>query len=131
MTAANHVPPGYCTGPSNVQFNLRIAKVIGFGKRNNGPAAQQDGGPGGPGGGPPGGGFGGGINSRNKYTINIGAQIQTLFNYVPYATPNGALTSYSSDPSKNLFGKSTSLSSFRPGSSSAVRTITLQMNFSF
>ena len=45
VTAANRVPPGYCTGPSNVQFNLRIAKVIGFGKRNNGPAAQHDGGP--------------------------------------------------------------------------------------
>jgi hypothetical protein len=157
VTAANRVPVGYCTGPSNVQGNLRIAKVFGFGKRNTGPqAAGQDGGPGGPGGGgpppggggpggggpgggggggrggpggggPPGGGFGGGGgNGRTKYTINLGAQIQNLFNYVPYATPSGSLSAPS------LFGKSTSLASFGPGgSSSAVRTITLQMNFSF
>jgi hypothetical protein len=157
VTAANRVTPGYCTGPANVSGNLRIAKVFGFGKRNTAATAAQDSGPGGPGGpggggpppgggpggggpgggggprgGGPGGGFGGGISSRNKYTINIGAQIQNLFNYVPYATPNGSLSSYNADPSKNLFGKSTSLTGFGPGgSSSAVRTITLQMNFSF
>jgi hypothetical protein len=150
VTAANRVTPGYCTGPSNVQGNIRIVKVFGFGKKAAAPAgAGQAGAPGaggpppggggpgggggrgGPGGGGPG-GFGGGIASRNKYTLNVGAQIQNLFNYVPYATPNGSLSSYSADPSKNLFGRSTSLSAFGPGgSSSAVRTVTLQMNFSF
>ena len=151
VTAANRVAPGYCTGPPNVQGNLRIVKVFGFGKRAGAPDAAGQGGPGGPGGGGPppgggpggggrggpggggpGGGFGGGISSRNRYTLNVGAQIQNLFNFVPYATPNGSLSSYNPDPSKNLFGQSTSLSSFGPGgSSSAVRTVTLQMNFSF
>lgn len=152
VTAANRVTPGYCTGPANVQGNLRIVKVFGFGKKSGAPNAAGQGGPGGPpaggpppggpggggggrggpGGGGPGGGFGGGISSRNKYTVNIGAQIQNLFNYVPYSTPNGSLSSYNADPSKNLFGRSTSLSSFGPGgSSAAVRTVTLQMNFSF
>ena len=148
----NRVPVGYCTGPANVQFNLRAVKVFGFGKRTvpagrGGGAQGAQGGPGG--GGPPGGGgggprggggggggrgggFGGGINSGHKYNFNVGAQIQNLFNYVPYATPNGQLTSYNPDPSKNLFGKSTSLSNFGPGgSTSAVRSITLQLNFNF
>lgn len=146
VTAANRVPQGYCTGPSNVQFNLRIAKAFGFGAKTGRGAAQ--GGQGGPQGGPPGGGgprggggggrggpgggFGGGVSSGHKYTINVGAQIQNLFNYVPYSTPNGSLSSYSADPSKNLFGRSTSLNSFGPGGSSAsVRQITLQMSFNF
>ena len=151
VTSANRVPQGYCTGPSNVQFNLRFVKVFGFGERANArgrngqdasnqgggappppPGGGRGGGGGGPRGGGPGGGFGGGLSSGRKYSLNVGAQIQNLFNYVPYATPNGQLTSYNPDPSKNLFGKSTSLSSFGPGgSSAAVRTITLQMNFSF
>ena len=150
VTGANRVPQGYCTGPSNVQFNLRAVKVFGFGNRETAQTPQQGAGPGGPGGGgpPPGGpgggggprgggpggpgGFGGGISSRNRYTINIGAQIQNLFNFVPYATPNGVLSSYNADPSKSLFGKSTSLAGFGPGGgSSAVRTITLQLNFGF
>lgn len=160
VTSANRVPAGYCTGPANVQFNLRAVKVFGFGNRETAQAPPQGGGqggpggPGGPGGGgpPPGGpgggggggprgggpggpggpGFGGGINSSKKYTINVGAQIQNLFNFVPYSTPNGSLSSYNADPSKNLFGKSTSLAGFGPGgSSSAVRTITLQVNFGF
>ncbi len=144
VTAANRVPQGYCTGPSNVQFNLRIAKAIGFGQRAGAPAGAGQGGPGGPGGGgpPPGGGgggprgggpggggpggFGGGASSGKKYTLNLGAQIQNVFNYVPYSTPDGSLSAGS------LFGRSTSLASFGPGgSSSAVRSITLQASFSF
>jgi hypothetical protein len=143
VTAANRVPQGYCTGPSNVQVNMRIAKAFGFGARTGGPAGAG-GGPGGPGGGgPPGGGgggprggggpggggpggFGGGASSGKKYTLNLGAQIQNVFNYVPYATPVGSLTAGS------VFGKSTSLASFGPGgSTSAVRSITLQASFSF
>lgn len=151
-TSYTRVPVGYCTGPSNVQFNLRAVKVFGFGKRAT-PAgrggANAQGGPGG--GGPPGGGggprggggggprgggggggFGGGISSGHKYNFNVGGQIQNLFNYVPYATPNGQLTSYNPDPSKSLFGRSTSLQGGGPGgSTSAVRSITLQLNFNF
>lgn len=143
-TNTNRVPQGYCTGPSGVEFNLRLSKTFGFGERAGGNQAQQDQGPGTggpppgagggrPGGGGPGGGpgFGGGSSGR-RYSVTLGAQAQNLFNFVPYANPNGALTSYSADPSKNLFGKSTALSSFGPGgSSSAVRSITLQLNFSF
>ncbi len=141
------VPVGYCTGPSNVQFNLRAVKVFGFGKRTT--PAGRGGAQGGPGGGGPpgggggprggggggrgGGGFGGGaVSSGHKYNFNLGAQIQNVFNFVPYATPNGQLTSYNPDPSKNLFGKSLSLASSGPGgSTSAVRSVTLQLNFNF
>ncbi len=151
VTTANRVPQGYCTGPSNVQGNLRIVKVFGFGAatgvrgqragRNGQQGGQQGpppggGGPRGGGGARGGGGFGGGggggLSSGHKYTVNVGAQIQNLFNYVPYSTPNGNLSAYSSDPSKNLFGKSTSLSQQGPGGSgAAVRSITLQMSFNF
>jgi hypothetical protein len=147
ITSANRVTPGYCEGPSNVQFNLRVVKVFGFGERAGrggqgdgnqaGGGARGGGGPrGGGGGGPRGGGgggpFGGGISSGHKYTFNVGAQIQNLFNYVPYSTPQGQLTSYSPNPALNLFGKSTSLSSMGPGgSSAAVRSVTLQLNFNF
>ena len=59
-----------------------------------GGGARPPGGGGGPrggggGGGGRGGGFGGGINSGHKYNFNVGAQIQNVFNYVPYSTPNG------------------------------------------
>ena len=152
VTDANRVSPGYCTGPPNVQANLRIVKVFGFGKRS-GVAGAQGGGPGGGGGrgaggprggggggprGGGGGGFGGGsISSGHKYNFNIGGQIQNLFNYVPYSTPNGTLTAYTpNNPATNLFGKSTSLASGigggpGAGATSAVRTITLQLNFNF
>ena len=151
ITAANRVPQGYCTGPANVQFNMRIAKAFGFGAKTGAPAGrggrngQNSGGQGMPpgGGGPRGGGgggrgpggpggFGGGASSGRKYTINVGAQIQNLFNYVPYSTPNGSLSAYNADPAKNLFGHSTSLQANGPGGgTSAVRTITLQMSFNF
>ena len=145
VTAANRVPQGYCTGPSNVQGNLRIVKAFGFGQKTGAAARGGQGGQGGnmpPGGGRPGGGGGrggpgggfggGGVSSGHKYTLNLGAQFQNLFNYVPYSTPNGSLSSYNADPSRNLFGRSTSISSFGPGgSSAAVRQITLQMSFNF
>ena len=152
VTDANRVPVGYCTGPSNVQFNLRIVKVFGFGKRAGAAGVQGGGGGGGRGnrggggggrgpGGPGGpGGFGGGISSGHKYTFNVGAQIQNLFNYVPYANPNGSLSAYTpNNPGTNLFGRSTSLLSGLGGpnaggngsATSAVRTVTLQLNFNF
>ena len=146
VTSANRVAPGYCTGPPVVSFNLRAVRVFGFGEKaapkgrnggdsGGGPPAGGGGGRGGGGGGPRGGGpggFGGGISSGKKYTLNVGAQISNLFNFVPYSTPNGTLSSYNADPSKNLFGKSLSLQSFGPGgSSSAVRTVTLQATFNF
>ncbi len=153
VTSANRVPPGYCTGPPNVTFNARIVKAFGFGKRAGsadaqggggrgagGPGGFGGGGPrGGGGGGPRGGGGGGAISSGHKYNFNIGAQINNLFNYVPYSTPNGSLSAYTpNSPATNLFGKSTSLSGGLGGGGgqgnatpSAVRTITLQLNFNF
>jgi hypothetical protein len=144
VTAANRVSPGYCQGPPNVQFNLRAVKVFGFGAQRGAPAGgggggRGFGGPGGPGGGGGRGGAGGGggaprggLSSGRKYTLNIGAQIQNLFNFVPYSTPNGSLAAYNADPTKNLFGKSTSLTGGGPGgSTAAVRTITLQATFNF
>ncbi len=144
VTTGNRLPPGYCTGPANVSFNLRAVKVFGFGERRGasgnqrgqgGPAPGGGGPRGGGGGGPrggPGGGFGGGVNSGRKYTLNVGAQIQNLFNFVPYANPVGSLSAYNPNPATNLFGRSTSLNSFGPGgSSSAVRTVTLLATFNF
>jgi hypothetical protein len=77
--AQSLVPINYLTGPGNVSFNLRVAKVFAFGKpreaaanannrqgggRGQGGFGGGPGGPGGPGGGggrgAPGGGFGGG-----------------------------------------------------------------------
>jgi hypothetical protein len=61
------IPVNFCTGPSNVSFNLRLSRTFGFGPKTEAAlaaqarqAAQQaaggPGGPGGPGGGGPGGG---------------------------------------------------------------------------
>ena len=142
VTSANRVSPGYCTGPPTVSFNLRAVKVFGFGERrgaagnpNGGGSQQGNRGPRGGGGGGPrgGGGFGGGnVSSGRKYTLNVGAQIQHLFNYIPYSTPVGSLSSYNPDPTKNTFGHSISLNSFGPGgSNSAPRTVTLLATFNF
>jgi hypothetical protein len=147
VTSANRVTPGYCEGPSNVQFNRRAVKVFGFGAQRGAAARGGAGGGGRAGGPPPGGGGGGargggggaprgggggGLSSGRKYTLNVGAQIQNLFNFVPYSTPNGSLAAYHPGSPLNLFGKSTSLTGGGPGgSSAAVRTITLQATFNF
>ncbi|AFL87186.1 hypothetical protein Terro_0859 [Terriglobus roseus DSM 18391] len=142
VTAANRLPPGYCTGPSNVQMNLRLVKAFGFGKRirpggadaagggagAGGPRGGGGGPRGGGGGGPRGGGGGrggGSISSGHKYNFNAGVQVQNLFNYVPYTTPNASLSS------PLLFGRSQSLIGGQGNSGSAVRTVTLQLNFNF
>ncbi|WP_244501985.1 TonB-dependent receptor [Terriglobus roseus] len=143
VSSTNRVPPGYCTGPANVQFNLRLVKAFGFGKRTrpagaDAAAAGPDlgaGVPRGGGGGPRGGGGGGGarggggggrsVSSGHKYNFNAGVQVQNLFNYVPYSTPNASLSS------PLLFGKSQSLTGGMGNSGSAVRTVTLQLNFNF
>lgn len=139
VTAANRLPPGYCTGPSNVQFNLRLVKAFGFGKRIRPTGAGAD--PAGAGaglgagagargggsrsGGARGGGGRGTISSGHKYNFNAGVQVQNLFNYVPYSTPNASLSS------PLLFGRSQSLTGGMGNSGSAVRTVTLQLNFNF
>ena len=142
------VPQGFCTGPSNFAMNLRIVKVFGFGEKT-GKAAT--GGPGGGGGGHhhggPGGMMGPTVSSGRKYSINVGAQINNVFNDINYATPNGALSSACTqapgggyrngatgaacDPATNLFGKSLSLAQGPFSYGSAPRQITLQTVFTF
>ena len=149
-TTDNYVrtPAGYCTAQADITFNMRIVRAFGFGPKvgaaavNNGnqgqggpPPGGGGGRPGGGGGRGGGGGFGGGGlgsgSSGHKYTVAFGAQIQNLFNNVPYAAPNGNLTAYNPDPTKNLFGKSQSLATGPFSQGSAVRRIFLQANFSF
>jgi hypothetical protein len=136
------VPINYCTGPANVTFNLRIARVFGFGERTGGAAASggnnggNRGGPGGGRGGPGGGGggggrggfgggpFGGGGSSGHRYTMTLGAQASNLFNMVPYATPTSTLTS-------QRFGQFTTLAPQPFSNGTAVRAISLQASFNF
>ncbi|MDE3105493.1 MAG: carboxypeptidase regulatory-like domain-containing protein [Acidobacteriota bacterium] len=133
--ALTEVPINYCTGPANVSFNLRVARVFGFGPKTGpeggpgGPGGPPRGGPGGPGGGPGGGRGGGpmmfgGGSSGHRYTLNIGAQAFNLFNMVPYGSPTSVLNS-------PRFGQVTSLSSGPFSSATAVRRITLQASFNF
>jgi hypothetical protein len=141
----NAVPINYCTGPANVTFNLRVAKVFGFGPRTG--AAAAAGGPGGPGGQGPGqgrrGGEGGGGGGRgpggpggggpmgmggqssgHRYSFTLGAQAMNLFNMVPYGTPTSSLSS-------PRFGQFTTLSTGPFSSQTAVRRIMLQASFNF
>jgi hypothetical protein len=128
------VPINYCTGPANFTFNLRAARVFGFGPKIGG-ASQSGGGPGGPGGpgghggghrgGPGGGGpFGMGGSSGRRYTFTLGAQASNLFNVIPYGTPTSSLSS-------PRFGQYTTLAGGPFSSSTAARRIMLQASFNF
>lgn len=129
------VPVNYCLGPANATVNLRVGKTIGFGPKNEPPAgARGAGGPGGPGGrggrgggpggGGPSGGFGGSSTGR-RYNLTLGAQGSNIFNQVPYGTPNSVVSS------AQQFGRFTTLAGRPFSSSTAVRQITLQANFTF
>ncbi|HTD95400.1 MAG TPA: hypothetical protein VK627_00660, partial [Edaphobacter sp.] len=149
--ALTPVPINYCTGPANYTFNLRLARVFGFGPKTGAAAAGGQGGgrggaggsrggargatggggggggrggPGGPGGGGPM-GMGGAASSGHRYSLTMGAQASNLFNVIPYGTPTSSLSS-------PRFGQFTALAA-RPFSSgaAAVRTITLQASFNF
>lgn len=130
------VPVNSCVGPANFGFNLRVGKTIGFGPRTE--AARGGNGAGGPRGGPggggphvghggPGGGFGGGggTNTGHRYNLTLGAQGFNIFNVVPYGTPNSVVSS------GTRFGQFTTLAGGPFSSSTAVRRITLQANFTF
>jgi hypothetical protein len=133
------VPINYCTGPVNASFNLRLAKVFGFGERTGPPPSSGGSGQsgqgrrnsgGGGGGGGRGGGFGGGPmgmgggNSGHRYTFTLGAQAMNLFNMVPYGTPTSSLNS-------PRFGQFTTLATGPFSSQTAVRRIMLQASFNF
>ena len=125
------VPINYCTGPANFTFNIRAARVFGFGPKIGG--ATEGGGPrvGGSsvlgGGGRRGGrgGYGyGSASSGRRYTLSLGAQAFNIFNVVPYGTPTSSLSS-------TRFGQFTTLAAGPFSSATAVRRITLQATFNF
>ncbi len=135
------VPVNSCTGPANFSFNLRANKTIGLGPKiergggnqgspggggpgPGGPRGGPGGGRGGPGGGGPG-GFSGANNTGHRYNLTLGAQAANLFNAVPYGTPNSVVSSGAE------FGRFTTLAGGPFSSSTAVRRITLQANFTF
>ncbi len=125
------VPVDSCVGPANFTFNLRANKTFGFGRRTEqtgGPGGSHGGSRGGRGGGPgggPGGRLGFGSSTGRRYNFTIGAQAANLFNAVPYGTPNSVVSSGAQ------FGRFTTLAGGPFSSSTAVRRITLQANFSF
>jgi len=145
--AQARIPINYAQGPAQVTFNLRVTKTFGFGAYTHGqPSGNghnhngggQGGGLGGP---PPGGsgagrggngggggmgfgGMGGGTNTGRRYNLTLGAQALNLFNVVNYATPQGVLSS-------PQFGQQTQLAGGIYSSNTAVRRISLQMNFTF
>lgn len=128
------VPVNSCVGPANFGFNLRLGKTIGFGPRNEAAAGASGGSRGGPrgggghgrgGDGPGGFGGGGGTNTGHRYNLTLGAQGFNIFNVVPYGTPNSVVSS------GTRFGQFTTLAGGPFSSSTAVRRITLQANFTF
>lgn len=147
------IPRNYGDGPSTFVVNLNLSKTFGFGGDSSatagagggggrggsrggggGGGGRGSGGPGGLGGGPmmmggPGGGFGGqGGGERPKpYNLNIGINIQNLFNTVNFSSPVGVLTSPSFGRPRSTGG------SFGPfgGGGSANRRVELSARFSW
>jgi Carboxypeptidase regulatory-like domain len=129
-SGAARIPVNLGKGPSLISFNLRIAKVFGFGGEIAHDQGDNHGSPGGPGshrgggGGGGGGPFGSGVSSGRRYNLSIGLQAANLFNDVDLSPPNGNLTS-------PQFGQSTQLAGGFYTTNSALRRITLQSSFSF
>jgi len=138
------IPYNYGNSPGQLSMNLRVSKSFGVGPKvtnGSGPATGSMGPPGGGpppggGGGAPGGGLGPGGLSKGggppsldqavarRYSLNFSAMGRNIFNNVNLAQPVGVLGS-------SLFGTSTALSGGFFSSSSANRSIDLQMTFSF
>lgn len=144
------LPVNFGTTPAQFNFNLRVAKVFGFGHTGES-NPQRRGGFGGPGGGPGGdhgrgsgpgggmrGGFGGpgmmggmGGGGNHKYNVTVSAFARNLFNRVNLASPVSNLTSPN-------FGAYSSISGFggfggfgRGSIPPNNRRIDLQLMFSF
>lgn len=145
------IPPNFGTAPGQFTMNLRVSKTIGLGKKGEGGAADNGGGPGGGrgGGGGGGGGRGGapggslgprglsgggggnpfsaGGSSGHRYNLTFSVSGRNIFNDVNVGPLIGNLNS-------PLFGRANSLGGVFGGgglSSSANRRIDLQMTFSF
>ena len=143
------IPYGSGRGPANSSTNLRLSKNFGIGPKLEGHGGGGgDGGPprGGGGGGPQGGGgprgglgpgglsgsggggFFGGPNShsvRRKYNLNFTVAANNVFNVVNLAQPSNVVSSQNFNQSLALAGQ------FFNRNQTAVRTIDLQMSFSF
>lgn len=129
-------PINACTGPSEFTFNFRLTKAIGFGEKTAARGGQGGGGQGGPGGGRggPGGGGGrggpggmggfGGTSTGRRYSVNLGVNVNNLFNNRDLASPIGNLSS-------RLFGQSINLAGGPYTQQSALRRIALQASFNF
>ena len=134
------LPYGSGRGPANFSTDLRLSKNFGIGPKLTG---HHGGGPDGGGGGPHGprgglgpggltgnggGGMGGGPRTHeipHKYNLNFSVVGHNIFNVVNLAQPSNVLTSQNFDKSLALAG------GFFNRNQSTVRTIDLQMSFSF
>ncbi len=135
------------TGPSQFSMNMRVSKSFGIGPKVASGSAAFSGGMGGPGGGPgggmrggPGGGPGGGLgpgglngsggpprpdqNTKSRYSLNFAVMARNVLNNVNLATPVSVLQS-------PLFGKSNALAGGFFSSSTANRSVDLQVSFNF
>jgi Carboxypeptidase regulatory-like domain/TonB dependent receptor len=141
------VPYGSGRGPANFSANVRLSKNFAIGPKLAGHGGGGDGGPHGGGGGEHGGagprgglgpgglsgsgggGFFGGPHShevRRKYNLNFTLSGNNVFNVVNLAQPNNVVSSTGS------FDKSLALAGgFFNRNQTSVRTIDLQMSFSF
>ncbi len=140
------IPYGSGRGPANFSANVRLSKNIGIGPKLKGHGGgggeagpHGDGGPHG-GGGPRGGlgpgglsgsgsgGFFGGPHSHEaprKYNLNFTVAANNVFNVVNLAQPSNVVSSQNFDKSLALAGQ------FFNRNETSVRTIDLQMSFSF
>jgi hypothetical protein len=146
------IPVNFGTTPAQFNFNLRVAKVFGFGhtgesnpnqRRGGGGFGGPEGGGGdhGRGGGPPGGGMrggfggpgmmggmGGGGGVNHKYNVTVSAFARNLFNNVNLSQPVSNLTS----PNFGAFSSISGFGGFGRGSIPPNnRRIDLQLSFSF
>ncbi|HEX4583103.1 MAG TPA: hypothetical protein VH139_13670, partial [Acidobacteriaceae bacterium] len=141
------IPFGNGQGPANFSANVRLSKNFGIGpKLTEHGGGGGDGGPRGGGGGPHGGGgprgglgpgglsgsgsgsFFGGPHSKEvprRYNLNFTVAANNVFNVVNLAQPSNVVSSQNFDKSLALAGQ------FFNRNQTSVRTIDLQMSFSF
>jgi hypothetical protein len=140
MPGQTIIPRNLGIGPTYFNVNLRVSKSFNFGgesssatvsEHDHGPMIGGTAGAGGGDHGPGGGGYhgemhGGDSGGSAGYSLSFSIFARNLFNTVNLAPPVGNISS-------PLFGTSTAIagSSGRGGSSSANRTVELQVRFSF
>ena len=137
VSGATTAPINPCTGPNLFTFNFRLTKAIGFGEKTGSKRGGDQGGPGGPPGGGRGGGGGGGgrggpggpggfggTSTGRRYSVNLGINVQNLFNNTDLSNPIGNLSS-------KQFGQSINLAGGPFTQQSAVRRLSLQASFNF